>query len=201
MSLKNVLRKKLFPLKNENVMVIDSFNLGQWGRYATNRRRWVFLSKFNAVMFVSKNDINLQAFVYTFSVLSLYRVKNKTSLLNIIERITAIRINMNICIGIQGSFNLLTFFNIMVLFFSYCLYIHLIMCVKILLNYTFRYWSSSMYAFREILGLSVELLCQFFNFCSFKALDLLKVTTALYRMRSSTRCTWPQRLPDYTTMV
>ena len=49
--------------------------------YATTRRRWVFLSKFNVVMFENKY-LNLQA--YTRIILSLYRGKNKTSLLNIV---------------------------------------------------------------------------------------------------------------------
>ena len=34
-------------------------------------------------------------------------------------------------------------------FYIYDLFMHLIICVKLLLNYTFKYWNSSMYTFRE----------------------------------------------------
>ena len=43
----------------------------------------------------------LSKFASLYTILSLYRVKNKTSILNIIEIITGIPINMNIWIGTQ----------------------------------------------------------------------------------------------------
>ena len=47
----------------------QSGKLGQGGggggeQYAKTQRRWVFLSKFNVVMFVSKYCLNLQAYTH-----------------------------------------------------------------------------------------------------------------------------------------